>query len=209
MDKNSQAAHSVANRLCLDFANLPFSPGDPAAHPVSWLELVEFLVQKRIVSAERGEQLIGLAESDPQTANNLLQLSERLGSAIRFAGRALARNSRIHREWVDPINDILRITEGHDELEWADEHWRMVFQATDEGMDWLLAAVARSGAELIAEGSSAGVRRCNNPDCELLFCDDSRTRRRRWCSMAVCGNRSKVAAFARRRNVEKARAHHA
>jgi predicted RNA-binding Zn ribbon-like protein len=42
-----------------------------------------------------------------------------------------------------------------------------------------------------------------------MFYDDSKTQRRRWCSMALCGNRSKVAAFTRRHGGEKARAHHA
>src|SRR6266568_1307726 len=60
------------------------------------------------------------------------------------------------------------------------------------------AAVAWSGAEIIAEGTRARLRLCANPHCGLFFYDNSRTRRRRWCSMAACGNRSKVAAFARK-----------
>jgi len=58
--------------------------------------------------------------------------------------------------------------------------------------------VARALALLIAGGPGAGVRRCANPACVLYFRDRSRARRRRWCSMAVCGNRMKVAAHARR-----------
>jgi predicted RNA-binding Zn ribbon-like protein len=38
------------------------------------------------------------------------------------------------------------------------------------------------------------VRRCANPVCVLLFLDLSKSGRRRWCSMSVCGNRAKVAA---------------
>lgn len=38
------------------------------------------------------------------------------------------------------------------------------------------------------------VRRCGRPGCVLLFFDTSRNRSRRWCDMAVCGNRMKVAA---------------
>lgn len=44
------------------------------------------------------------------------------------------------------------------------------------------------------------VHRCANPACVLLFLDVSKARRRRWCDMAVCGNRAKAAAhYARRR----------
>jgi predicted RNA-binding Zn ribbon-like protein len=197
--------------MCLDFANLPFAPGDEARRAVSWTELVEFLAEKRIVSAERAEQLQELPESDPAAANNLLLTSERLGDGVRFAVRALIRGSRVHREWVQPINEILRVTEGHDELEWDGAGWRMGFVAKDEGLEWLLAALARSAAELIAQGARSGVKQCAHPHCQLLFCDESRTHRRRWCSMALCGNRSKVAAFARRHGPsgEHARAQHA
>jgi predicted RNA-binding Zn ribbon-like protein len=38
------------------------------------------------------------------------------------------------------------------------------------------------------------VRRCAGPTCVLLFLDVSKGGRRRWCDMAVCGNRAKVAA---------------
>src|SRR4029077_3070203 len=104
----------------------------------------------------------------------------------------------IASEWIEPVNEILRITEGHDELVGRDSVWKIEFVAREGGLDWLLAAVARSGAELIAEGAGARLRMCANLRCGLFFYDNSRTRRRRWCSMAVCGNRNKVAAFARK-----------
>ncbi|WP_433272098.1 CGNR zinc finger domain-containing protein [Actinosynnema sp. CS-041913] len=36
------------------------------------------------------------------------------------------------------------------------------------------------------------LRKCANPDCVLHFQDTSRTGRRQWCSMTVCGNRLKA-----------------
>ena len=81
----------------------------------------------------------------------------------------------------------------------TDGRWKLQFVARETGLDWLLAAVARSAAEIVLEGETAKVRVCANPACGLLFCDKSRTHKRRWCSMAICGNRNKVASFARRR----------
>jgi len=34
--------------------------------------------------------------------------------------------------------------------------------------------------------------RCQNPACVLWFFDTTRNGTRRWCSMAVCGNRAKA-----------------
>ncbi|MBB1245976.1 CGNR zinc finger domain-containing protein [Streptomyces durbertensis] len=45
------------------------------------------------------------------------------------------------------------------------------------------------------------IRACANPACVLHFFDTSQNRRRRWCSMAACGNRAKAARhYARARN---------
>jgi predicted RNA-binding Zn ribbon-like protein len=183
----------LGGRLSIDFVN-----ATSANAQLSWERLIQFLEATGIVSAERGTQLLALPESDLQAAEGLLHRSQRLGSTLRKAFAALLRKQKVALEWVEPINEILRITEGHDELVSVAGGWRIEFIAREGGLDWLLAAVARSAAEILAEGTQASLRQCANPHCGLFFYDTSRTHRRRWCSMAVCGNRSKVAAFARK-----------
>jgi len=36
------------------------------------------------------------------------------------------------------------------------------------------------------------IRQCQHPDCVLWYLDTSPSGRRRWCSMSICGNRSKA-----------------
>jgi len=183
----------LGGRLSVDFVNVT-----PANAELSWERLIGFLESTTIVSSERGAQLLSLPQSDPQSAEALLWKARRLGSALRRVFVAMLRKQKMASEWIEPVNEILRITEGHDELVGQESFWKIEFVAREGGLDWLLAAVARSGAEIIAEGARAPLRLCANPHCGLIFYDNSRTRRRRWCSMAVCGNRSKVAAFARK-----------
>src|SRR5216683_4989202 len=183
----------LGGRLSVDFVNAA-----PPNTELSWEHLIHFLESTSIVSPERGTQLLILPQSDPQAAEALLLKARRLGTALRKVFAAMLRKQRITGEWIEPVNEVLRITEGHDELVGHEGIWRIEFVAREGGLDWLLAAVARSGAEIIAEGARARLRLCANPHCGLFFYDNSRTRRRRWCSMAVCGNRSKVAAFARK-----------
>jgi predicted RNA-binding Zn ribbon-like protein len=72
-----------------------------------------------------------------------------------------------------------------------------------EGYEWdldmkastalgLLAPVLWSAGDLLAGPRLGKVRRCANPECLFLFLDDSRAGKRRWCSMASCGNRAKA-----------------
>jgi predicted RNA-binding Zn ribbon-like protein len=195
----------VGGRLAIDFANLPSRPASGSSNDLSWEELIGFLRVTRIVSAERAEELLALTETDPQAAFELLNRAERLRDSLRQTFHALSHKERIPRESVEPINEVLRVTEGHDELVEAQRSWRIEYIAREGGLDWLLAAVARSAAELLTKGEETRVRFCANPTCSLFFYDNSRTHRRRWCSMSLCGNRHKVAAFARRHGTRKRR----
>jgi predicted RNA-binding Zn ribbon-like protein len=60
------------------------------------------------------------------------------------------------------------------------------------------APVAEAAAQLLAEGEFQLVRVCEHPDCTLWFYDRTKSHKRRWCSMAVCGNRHKVAEYRKR-----------
>ncbi|HEY1996991.1 CGNR zinc finger domain-containing protein [Paraburkholderia sp.] len=62
----------------------------------------------------------------------------------------------------------------------------------------LLMQVAEAAAELLATGDFDLVRKCEAEDCVLWFYDRTKAHRRRWCSMALCGNRHKVAKFRER-----------
>jgi predicted RNA-binding Zn ribbon-like protein len=183
----------LGGRLAIDFAN-----STTLSDTHNWEDFIRFLEASHVVSPERSAHLLILPQSDPQAADTLLSRAARLREAVREIFGAVVRKEKVAREWVEPVNEILRITEGHDELVWDNGQWRLEFIAREGGLEWLLAAIARSAAEILVEGPAARLRLCANPACGLFFSDMSRTRRRRWCSMALCGNRHKVAAFARR-----------
>lgn len=183
----------IAGRLALDFTN-----HSPAAHDLSWDEFVSFLVDAQLVSEERASRLRPLVNTEPRAIDAVLLRIHRLHESLRAIFTSLVDGKTLPSSWAEPINEILRITEGHDELVSHGGVWSLQFFARESGLEWLLAAIARSAAELLVEGPNAPIRRCANPSCRLFFYDDSRTHRRRWCSMAVCGNRHKVASFLRR-----------
>lgn len=62
----------------------------------------------------------------------------------------------------------------------------------------LIAPVVESAAELLADGDFSLIKHCENPECILIFLDKTKSHRRRWCRMSVCGNRHKVASFRQR-----------
>ncbi|MGH3498854.1 MAG: CGNR zinc finger domain-containing protein [Nocardioidaceae bacterium] len=54
--------------------------------------------------------------------------------------------------------------------------------------------LAAAAAKLAIEGTLERVKICPADGCRVAFYDTSRNHSRQWCSMEVCGNRSKVRA---------------
>lgn len=79
------------------------------------------------------------------------------------------------------------------ELDGDRARWRLSASA---GLPIPLYAVALAGAELLTSGDASAVHRCPGNECGWLFID--RSGRRRWCTMAICGNRAKARRFAER-----------
>ncbi|AYF76066.1 hypothetical protein D7D52_22000 [Nocardia yunnanensis] len=62
-------------------------------------------------------------------------------------------------------------------------------------IDSALAAIAVSAIELLGGPDRARLKECGRDACTRLYLDTSRGGSRRWCDMAVCGNRAKSKAF--------------
>jgi predicted RNA-binding Zn ribbon-like protein len=63
------------------------------------------------------------------------------------------------------------------------------------GLDALLAAIAQAIVETTADGSWGRLKACRSEDCRWAFYDRSKNRSGAWCTMAVCGSRTKVRAY--------------
>ncbi len=195
----SSSPSLIAGRLSLDFVNvlgsaLRFFLGRPS--PISsWL--LESSLQNEAPNCSLSHKMTLKApppsSAEPKLCMPLCAKSSPPCSPKKPCSATGSRRSMRY----------LRITEGHDELLEQDGKWGLEFVAREGGLDWLLAAIARSAAEIIAEGTSSRLRACANPSCRLFFYDTSRTRRRRWCSMSRCGNRHKVAVFSRRHSLSR------
>ena len=67
-----------------------------------------------------------------------------------------------------------------------------------------LLPIGEALAKFVCEEDFADVKACEGHSCTLVFADHTRRRARRWCTMAICGNRAKQAAHrSRLRNKHK------
>ena len=63
------------------------------------------------------------------------------------------------------------------------------------GVDGSLGRLVAEAYEAMATGEWERVKACGRSSCRWAFFDGSRNRSRTWCSMAVCGNRTKAQRF--------------
>ena len=97
------------------------------------------------------------------------------------------------------LNSILR-----KQHEWIEIYWtqsgsfeRTLHRAT-ETIEQAMGPAVNSLSEMLINGDRTRLRTCAHPDCQLRFYDDSKNGSRRWCTMSLCGNRAKAAAYLRR-----------
>jgi len=104
---------------------------------------------------------------------------------------------------VTALNRVLALGNSYGELVWSKRQGPGFEQRRRVGsVESLLVPVAEALASLLAQGDFELVRKCESSDCTLWFHDHTKSHRRRWCSMAQCGNRMKVAAFRARQKAE-------
>jgi predicted RNA-binding Zn ribbon-like protein len=197
----------IADTKSLDFLNSVATPVDT---PVEWIA--------------DGEDLLVWVEAagmiDPSDAKALRRRTNRAeldavavkartlrewfrGFVVNNMGRPLKGSAL---EQLKPLNRALQLDEsfGQVVVRHSDED-----DGSPSGLAWqtrrrwrspeeLLLPVAQAMGELICDEDFSLVKACEGQACTLVFLDRTRGHARRWCSMAVCGNRAKQAAHRKR-----------
>jgi predicted RNA-binding Zn ribbon-like protein len=191
----------LGNELVLDFVNTrPVQDNKPMellpdfGAVLRWFQAADLLDSEQVARLER--QWEGTTEAQKAT-EFMKDLRERWREEIlaREGGRA------IRSQTLDELNRVMgmhpmltRLTKSR--AAYSTNLWFEVREPAD-----LLAPLAHSAATLFATGDRKRVRKCAN--CVLHFHDTSKKGTRRWCSMQLCGNRFKVAAYAARQQKDR------
>jgi predicted RNA-binding Zn ribbon-like protein len=186
----------LGNQLLLDFLN---------TRPVQNGELIELLPD--FDALLRWFQAAGLLGS-PEAA----YLKRRWGQSVRArhaleAIRALREGLRkqvlawedggaVHRSTVDELNRLMAEHPMRTRLKANGKEPATEVYFEPHNPKDLFAPLVHSAAMLFARADCKRVRKCDQ--CVLHFHDTSKKGTRRWCSMQLCGNRVKVAAYAAR-----------
>lgn len=197
----------IADAKGLDFLNSLATPVDT---PVEWLgsgdDLLAWLKAAELVPTDvlktlKAGALPGELEAVAAQARSLREWFR--GFVRKHKGRTLKMSAL---QQLDPLNRILERDEVFGQVAPRD-HEATVMHGSSlmwvEQRRWrspesLLQPIAREMANVICNEDFNLVRACEGHACTLMFVDRTKSHRRRWCSMAVCGNRAKQAALRER-----------
>jgi predicted RNA-binding Zn ribbon-like protein len=76
-----------------------------------------------------------------------------------------------------------------------------VLRPAGDGITGGLSGLAAAIMETVADGTWTRLKVCLEETCREAFLDTSKNRSRSWCSMRVCGNRTKTRTYRARRRV--------
>jgi predicted RNA-binding Zn ribbon-like protein len=198
----------VADALGLDFLNSVATPVDAE---VDWIDdgdgLLAWLAQAQLVPAETLEafRAEATAQEFDEVAARARSLREWFRGFVRqHRGRRLT--SEILSE-LAPLNRLLERDEGFGRIEVRDhgDASGLKFQTMRrwKSPEALLLPIGEALAKFVCEEDFSNVKACEGPACTLMFADHTRGRARRWCSMAICGNRAKQAAHRHRLKMQQ------
>jgi predicted RNA-binding Zn ribbon-like protein len=208
MSNHLPPAIFIGGSLGIDFLN---SVAIPVDEVVEWIgngkDLVAWLKQAELVTAHD----IKIIESN-FSASELDRIAKRArelrewfrGFVKAHMGQPLSAKAL---NKLEPLNELLGLgqwfwtiapksaADDEDKAGPPSLIFRLRPQRRWQTAESVLAPIAEEMAKTVCYVDFQYIKGCEGKTCVLLFCDETRRRARRWCSMAVCGNRAKQESF--------------
>lgn len=187
----------VANHLALDFLNTRLVQAEGPKELLPDIDaVVRWLVASGVLAPQKGKALSKKWRATPRApafVQDLRAFRERLRAVVlrQEAG------SSVGDAFVSEVNSLLKQHPSVVALQRQGEKLRREAVFEPEEPDDIWAPIATAVAELLSDVPAVRVRKCEA--CIVQFLDTSKKGSRRWCSMNICGNKIKVAAYQQRK----------
>jgi predicted RNA-binding Zn ribbon-like protein len=139
-----------------------------------------------------GSERRGATPLPPPDARLLVQEAHHLRRDVELLVATYARSGSVNAEAAFGINRILRACPRVRQLVTEADRPVLVERTATAEPVAMLGGIAEAAARLVTTVERARIRPCASPSCGTWFVDTSKGGRRKWCSMAGCGNRQKA-----------------
>jgi predicted RNA-binding Zn ribbon-like protein len=187
----------VANRRILDLLNTkPVLENGPTELLTDVRALERWLIASGTLSSVRDKAAVRAWRNSAQAEafrNQLIAFREKLRDAVLQMESGMLPGDA----FVSEVNSLLlqypRLTSLHKRNGKLVHETLVEFHKPAD----LWATIVDATADLLVETETSRIRKCES--CVVHFFDTSKKGSRRWCSMNICGNKVKVAAYQQRK----------
>ena len=127
------------------------------------------------------------AQSNHPPRRGLLQLRD----VLRRAAGKFSVGRSLSRQELSKLNRALNVPT-RQKLVQHQNGFRSEVVPVRSDWSWVVARIAASLGEMLANGDVERVKICANGDCRWVFYDPTKARIKRWCKDSTCGNRARV-----------------
>ena len=187
----------LANKPILDFLNTkPLLAETPTELLPDVRALERWLVASKIVTSQKARSVVRNWRHSAEAAAFLRQLTA-FRERLREAVIRIENGSTPTDAFLAEVNSLLLQYPLRTSLHKRDAKVVREISFEPHKPADLWAPIIEATADLLVETESSRIRQCES--CVLHFFDTSKKGSRRWCSMNICGNKLKVAAYQRRK----------
>jgi predicted RNA-binding Zn ribbon-like protein len=187
----------LGNQLALDFLNTrPVDNGTPTELLPDFPALVRWFEAAGLVSRQEAARFQKEWQNSKR-ARAVVKALRVFRDRLREQVLRWSRGGVLDRAAIAELNRLMAAHPMHTQLLVSGNNYRAGSSFHPQKAEDLFAPILQSIAELLTTANRDRVRKCKR--CVLLFQDTSKKGTRRWCSMQLCGNRFKVAAYAARK----------
>jgi len=191
----------VGNQIALDFLNTALvSNGESMELLPDAAAVARWMVHAGLLAEKAAKKLGQQWERSPLAAEGVTAL-RRFRDRLRAEVFSFEAGAGVSADFLDELNSLLRTHPVFRVVE-ADGHGGYTQELSFEPRlpDDLLGPLAEDTMMLLTRVAAGRVRKCEG--CPVHFLDVSKKGSRRWCSMNLCGNKVKVAAYQQRQRKE-------
>jgi predicted RNA-binding Zn ribbon-like protein len=185
----------VAGNLALDFINTVASRLDPAKlkdHFQRTEDICRWANQAHLPDR-------AAIKSGPPLSRAALLRIRAIREQLFAVFSAIANDEPISNDALLRVGNALHQCRAKQSLSVQRAEVRWTWRPGAGSSDLLLYPILTAATDLLTSASRGLVRQCADEGCGWLFLDRSNARKRRWCSMADCGNRNKAREHYRRK----------
>jgi predicted RNA-binding Zn ribbon-like protein len=197
MKFNYDPYEAIGGNLCLDYINTLCGNRKSTVieYIHSYSDLLHWALSLQIIDDSMSNELLSRSKIEKIASQETLSFAIQLRETLYQMIISLRNGKTIVKEDLTFFNNVLQKVQAQKILTFISGKGKLMYN-NNITFDRVIWPVIDSAVEIFTEQTSfSHIRECGNNSCGWLFLDQTKNKSRKWCDMAICGNRVKQRKF--------------